>query len=59
MAVCYLTVMHLRSAPVPTAGLACAQAHLEAFTIVPSRSGVMRTWDQRIILDVLTNHMVS
>jgi len=28
------------------------QAHLSDFSIVPSRSGVMRTWDQRIILDV-------
>lgn len=34
--------------------LSCCQpqANMAAFTIQPSRSGVMRTWDQRIILDV-------
>ena len=26
---------------------------------MPSRSGSMRTWDQRIILDVFSNHMIA
>ena len=35
-----------------------AQAHVSDFSLLPSRSGVMRPYDQRIVLDVLTKHMV-
>jgi hypothetical protein len=36
----------------PTALDLAQQANASSFTILPSRSGVMRTWDQRIVLDV-------
>eukprot|EP00208_Stichococcus_sp_RCC1054_P002786 CAMPEP_0206138434 /NCGR_PEP_ID=MMETSP1473-20131121/3325_1 /ASSEMBLY_ACC=CAM_ASM_001109 /TAXON_ID=1461547 /ORGANISM="Stichococcus sp, Strain RCC1054" /LENGTH=727 /DNA_ID=CAMNT_0053531873 /DNA_START=75 /DNA_END=2255 /DNA_ORIENTATION=- len=38
---------------------AYAQAHVASFAVVPSRSGVMRTFDQGLCLDVLSAHMVS
>jgi len=34
----------------------CFQANVQSFKVMPSRSGTMRPWDQRIILDVFTNH---
>ena len=32
------------------------QANVQSFKVMPSRSGTMRPWDQRLILDVFTNH---
>ena len=29
---------------------------MQSFKVMPSRSGTMRPWDQRIILDVFSNH---
>ena len=36
-----------------------AQAQTLDVKVVPIRSGSMRTWDQRIILDVFSNNTVS
>ena len=35
------------------------QAQTLDLKLVPSRSGSMRTWDQRVILDVFSNNMVA
>lgn len=36
-----------------------AQGHVESFTLLPSRSGVMRPYDHGICLEILGAHMVS
>lgn len=38
---------------------AYARMHMRQFTVVPTRSGTVRPWDQRVVLDLLCNRVVA
>lgn len=38
---------------------ACVQVHVTAFTVVPCRSGVVRSPEQRAVLELLSGRMAA
>lgn len=43
----------------PEASLVTVQVHVQAFTVVPSRSGVVRSLSERAVLEVFMSRMAA